>query len=390
MPARRARAGILFGPMLFLSPRALKKTRRTAKLAVDRAVLSFVNGLVYVMDGAAKPTMGNVARDLVLERGKLQLWRVRPREDEEFELGHEVHRLALRRHKTPLLVIPPLMVRPYVYDLRPEHSMLRLLRNEGFDVFFVDFGVPDEADEGVRLDDYVLDYVPRCVDAVLAASGAESLSLAGYCMGGIFSLLHVGTWHDTRVRNIVTIGAPVDFDKMGIITVAARLGVFGVDVLLDRIGNVPGAASSLGFKLMSGTRAITKYADLFLNLYDENYVRGFDAVNTWVNDLIPYPKEAFKQMVKEVVYGNKLMNNDLAFGDRRCDIAAVTCPLLAFAGEADNIATPRSTRAVLGLVRSTDKTLVPVPGGHVGVVAGSQAAEKVWRPMAAWLGERSG
>ncbi len=375
--------------MALLSARTLRKTRRRAQHAVDRAVLSVVNGLVYAMDGAAKPTMGNVARDLVFKRDKLEVWRVRPREDEEFELGREVHTIAAKRHATPLLVIPPLMVRPYVYDLRPEHSMLRHLRNEGFDVYFVDFGVPDQADEGVRLDDYVLDYVPACVDAVLGASGAPSLSLAGYCMGGIFALLHVGTCRDPRVRNVVTIGAPVDFDKLGIITVAARLGVIGVDPVLDRLGNVPGAVSSLGFKIMSGTRSVTKYADLLVHLYDENYVRGFDAVNTWVNDLIPYPKEAFKQMLKEVVHGNKLMANDLVFGDRRCDLEAVRCPLLAFAGTADNIATPRSTAAVLGLVRSEDKTLVAVPGGHVGVVAGSKAPDKVWRPMASWLAERS-
>lgn len=375
--------------MPMFSPRSIKRTRRRAQKVVDRAVLSVVNGLVYAMDGAAKPTMGNIARDLVFERGKLQVHRVRPREDEEFELGREVHRIPAPRHATPLLVIPPLMVRPYVYDLRPEHSMLRLLRNEGFDVFFVDFGVPDKADEGVRLDDYVLDYVPAAIDAALAASGAPSITLVGYCMGGIFSLLHVGTWRDPRVRNVVTIGAPVDFDKMGIITVAARLGVIGVDPVLDRLGNVPGAMSSLGFKIMSGTRAVTKYADLIVHLYDENYVRGFDAVNTWVNDLIPYPKEAFKQMLKEVVYGNKLMANELAFGDRRCDLEAVRCPLLAFAGTSDNIATPRSTAAVLDLVRSEDKTLVPVPGGHVGVVAGSKAPHAVWRPMAEWLATRS-
>ena len=94
-------------------------------------------------------------------------------------------------------------------------------------------------------------------------------------------------------------------------------------------------------------------------------------------------------MLKEVVHGNKLMANDLVFGDRRCDLEAVRCPLLAFAGTADNIATPRSTAAVLGLVRSEDKTLVAVPGGHVGVVAGSKAPDKVWRPMASWLAERS-
>src|SRR3989304_2566003 len=108
----------------------------------------------------------------------------------------------------------------------------------------------------------------------------------------------------------------MNFEKMGMLTLSARLGARHVDKLLDRVGNVPAAAAIQGFKLMSGTKALTKYADLFLRLHDEEYVRGFDAINTWVNDLLPYPRDAFKQMVKEVVSGNKLLRRQLKFGDK--------------------------------------------------------------------------
>ena len=133
-----------------------------------------------------------------------------------------------------------------------------------------------------------------------------------------------------------------------------------------------------------------------MNLYDDEYVRGFDSINTWVNDLIPYPKEAFKQMVKDVVYGNKLLTNELVFHDERegidrpCDLKSIACPLLAFAGKSDNVATPASTRDILDLVGSAEKSLVPVPGGHVGVIGGSAAPKAVWQPTAAWLAARSG
>jgi polyhydroxyalkanoate synthase len=101
--------------------------------------------------------------------------------------------------------------------------------------------------------------------------------------------------------------------------------------------------------------------------------------------MIPYPKEAFRQMVKNVVHGNKMLKNELAFGDKRADLANVTCPVLAFAGKTDNIATLASTRAILELVGSQDKEYREVPGGHIGVVAGSTAPELVWRPTIEWL-----
>src|SRR5258706_4025069 len=233
---------------MIVSRRALRKTKRVARKAVERTVLSFVNGLAYVVDGAAKPTLGNAAKELVFKKGKLELWRVKPIGREKIELGpDELDVEIVAPRPVPILLIPPLMVRPYVYDLRPEHSMVRALRNAGYDVFIVDFGVPDQADEGLRLDDYVLDFVPACIDGVLGASGKSELTLCGYCMGGIFALLHVATFQDARVRNIVTIAAPINFEKMGILTVAARLGLPVMDKILDRLGNVPGVLSSTGF-----------------------------------------------------------------------------------------------------------------------------------------------
>ncbi|MFW5738929.1 MAG: hypothetical protein ACOC1F_01040, partial [Myxococcota bacterium] len=111
----------------------------------------------------------------------------------------------------------------------------------------------------------------------------------------------------------------------------------------------------------------------------------FLAVNHWINDMIPYPKEAFRQMFREVVYENRLLDNRLSFGERPCDLRRIRCPLFAIAGDADIIATPASTRGIVDLVSSQDKTFREVPGGHVAVVAGSEAPEQVWRPIVDWL-----
>jgi polyhydroxyalkanoate synthase len=367
-------------------PRILPKPVRKA---VDKTVLSVVNALVYLVDGGQRQQMGNASKELVLKHDKLELWRIKPVEAERVELGHaEVEVDFAPRLGIPLLLIPPLMVRPYVYDLRPDHSMIRQLRNAGFDVYLVDFGVPDTTDEGLRLDDYVLDFVPRCVDAALAHANAKELALVGYCMGGLFSLIHTAAFRDERIRAIVTIAAPVDFERMGMLTVAARLGAPFVDVVMDRLGNVPGNFSSTGFKLMGGPKMLTRYVDLALNLWDEEYVKNHDAVDTWLTDMIPYPKEAFKQLVRDMVTGNRLVQNELRFGDRHVDLRAIQCPVLAFAGKSDNVATPRSTQRILDVLGTKDKTYRLAPGGHIGVVAGSKAPGSVWDPAVEWLVDR--
>ena len=56
-------------------------------------------------------------------------------------------------------------------------------------------------------------------------------------------------------------------------------------------------------------------------------------------------------------------------------------------GHAGKAARPK---ALLDQVSSTDKTLLDVDGGHVGIVSGSKAPSQSWREIAAWLAERSG
>lgn len=362
--------------------------RRFLKVA-DRTVASFVNGLVQLVDGAARPTMGNAPKQTILAQGKLTVQRLLPPAREEVELGTETFVVESGRFPVPVLLVPPLMVRPYIYDLRPDHSFARFLRDRGFRVYLLDFGVPDRDDASLRFEDYVLDFLPRALAAVRADAGAREVSLVGYCMGGIFSLLHTAAVDNVGVRGVVSIGAPVDFEKMGLLTVAARLGARHVDGVMDRLGNVPGLAAVQGFKLMSGARAFTKWADLFVHLYDDEYVKGFDAINTWVNGLVAFPRDTFRQTVKDMVAGNKLLRQELELGGRRVSVGRVKVPLLAFAGRSDNIAPLASAESILDLVGSLDKAFHAVPGGHVGVVGGRLARQAVWEPTADWLAPRS-
>ncbi len=44
---------------------------------------------------------------------------------------------------------------------------------------------------------------------------------------------------------------------------------------------------------------------------------------------------------------------------------------------------------LMNLISSQDKTFKVVPGGHMGVVSGSQAPTTVWPEVSTWLATRS-
>lgn len=369
--------------------RILRRAGRGLRTRAGRALSGFVNGVDWL---TREPTdlVDRTPFDEVLREGKLTVRRYRPLDAaDELELGTETLRWEVPRLPIPVLLVPPLMVRPFIFDLAPERSFVRTLLGAGFDVFLVDFGEPDRRDEEVRLDRYVLDWMPAAVDAVLEASGAPGLSLVGYCMGGLFGLMHVAVHGDARVRGLVNIGSPVDFHEMGILAFVVRHAGDQIEYLAHRIGNVPGRLSSAGFRLLAPMKNVTRYADLFLNLWDDEYVDGFDALTAWTSNFIDYPAEAFRQFVHDFLRENKLKDGRLVFGGRVADLSRVKAPLLAFAGKTDQVAPVSAVRQVLDLVGSEDTELRVVPGGHMGVFAGRSAPERVWRPTVEWLTQRA-
>ena len=344
-------------------------------MQANRLALRFVNGIEWAIRDA-REVVGRTPYDVVLRRDKLEV--------RHYRAGSTKPQYAL-----PVLLVPPLMVKPFIFDLYPGRSLVAALLQRGFDVYLVDFGEPDAADAYVTLEHYVLDWLPAAADAVRTDSGQSELSILGYCMGGLFALSHVAANRDVSVRNIVTIGAPIDFEKMGLLAWVAKHGGDQIEGIARRIGNIPGGLSSIGFRLLSPMKNVTRYSDLFMNLWSEEYVNGFDAMNQWIGQFIDYPQGAFLQFYKEFVRHNKLVKGELRIGDRTANLRDVEASILAFAGDSDQVATVAASRAITDAVGSDDTEFIVVPGGHMGVFAGSRAPELVWRPAADWLAERS-
>jgi polyhydroxyalkanoate synthase len=208
-------------------------------------------------------------------------------------------------------------------------------------------------------------------------------------MGALFALFHISANDDRSVRNIVSIGAPVDTSKMGLMAWAAKAAGPQMEFVARQIGNIPGGLSSTAFKLLTPMKNVTRYADLFMNMWNEEYVNGFDAMNQWVGQFIDYPQGAFLQFSRDFMQQNKLVRGRMEFGGKVADLRKVHANLLAFAGKSDQIAPIAAARVIESVIGSKDKQFHVVPGGHMGVFAGATAPHMVWEPAADWLAPRS-
>jgi polyhydroxyalkanoate synthase len=355
----------------------LARGEHVAEVQAQRAILRFLNGVDWLIRDPTQ-VVGRTPYDVVYRRDKLEVRRY-----------HHLHTRLKPHFDLPVLLVPPLMVKPFIFDLWPGRSLVRHLLDRGFDVFLVDFGEPDAADAYVTLDHYVLEWLPTACRQVCAAADRRELSMIGYCMGGLFALMHLGVNRDRSVRNLVTIGAPLDVSKMGLFAWASKIAGGQVEFLARRIGNIPGGVSSAVFRLLSPAKNVTRYADLFMNMWDREYVNGFDAMNQWIAQFIDYPQGAFLQFTRDFMQRNQLIEGKMRFGGRVADLGRVRANLLAFAGRSDQIAPPEAVRAQIDAVGSEDVTFRLAPGGHIGVFSGATAPRYVWQPLAEWLAGRS-
>jgi polyhydroxyalkanoate synthase subunit PhaC len=292
-----------------------------------------------------------------------------------------------RIFRTPVIFVPPFMVRPHVYDLDPGHSFVATLLERGFDVFSMDFGEPGKDDAHLKLDDYVLEFMPRLMRAAMDEAGTEQVVLIGYSMGGIFSYLSAAMFPE-KTAAIIPMAAPVDCHKMGLFSAMAQLaGRPGVG-LLRVLGNIPGQLASIAFRVATPVKSLSRLASLVPKLWDAEYVRRYAALNAWVNDFADWPEAAFRQFVNEFMGENRLARGRLKLGGQRVNLRDITCPILAFAGKTDRIAPPAACRALLKQVASKDAMCVEVPGGHLGIVVSRSSPRQVWARAAEWLTTR--
>lgn len=305
-----------------------------------------------------------------------------------------------RRFAIPLVLVPPLGVFGWIFDLLADRSMVKYFLSHGFDVYLIDWGAPRADDSDISLEDYVCRWFPKAMAAIRAHSGSEEQSLVGYCMGGLLALMYLASSQDDKVENLVTIASPVDMHRMGFAGPLSRVlskpvwaigKVTGLKIteMERRFFHVPGKRLSLMFKMTNPMGTVSSYVQLVRNMADDEYVSRYMTMNEWFTNMPDYPGATVQEMIRKMGLYNRMAKGRFRIGNRVAEFATIRSNLLAFAGDNDKIVPVAAAEAIMGVVSSTDKTFHIVPGGHAGVFTGSKAAHTTWAISKDWLGERS-
>jgi len=353
-----------------LDPAALAARVKTE---VDRAIQRNIKGLDFLT--APRARVGAMPSDQLLRRGTLSLHRYRPVVDEVY--------------RRPLLIVSPPSNKGYIFDLASGQSFIEYMLLRGYDIFLLDW-MPPRADEAhLALEDYLLDFIPTCVAKVRELSGEPDLTLSGYCMGGTLAVMYAAIDDTAAVANLLCFTTPVDFAPMRLFRTWADAGHFDVDRLVDSLGNVPPELVLGAFDLMRPANRTAGMLNLWTNMWNDDFVRSYRMFDRWAAETLPMPGGYFRQLVKQLLWDNALVEDRMEVGGRPVRLAAISAPILSIVAEHDHVVAREAAAPLLDRTSSTECEEIISKGGHVSVVAGPGAVKRLWPSIDAWLGKRS-
>ena len=340
---------------------------------VDRLLQRGVKGFAYLRSDA--PDVGRTPKDTIHTRGTLALHHYRATTDEVY--------------RTPVLLVMSLVSKPYILDLAPGQSLIEFLVCARARRLHDRLGRAAPRGLGLRLESYVLDFLPDCIERVLEDSRESQLSIVGYCMGGMLSAMYAALHPEGPLRNLCCFTTPFNFDGMGLMKRWSDPKHFDVDRIVDTLGNVPPELMSALVRDDAPGLAHRR-ADPALGQHVERRVRALlPRVRPLDQRADPVPGRVLPPGHQGAAVGEPLVQGRAAArrapGRRR----RITVPFLHVMAEHDHIVPYAAARELADSVKSEDRQSLVLKGGHVSLVAGPNAVRRMWPALDLWLAERA-
>jgi len=297
--------------------------------------------------------------------------------------------------RPPVVLVPPMMMSANVFDVTRDQGAVGVLHDLGVDPWVVDFGSPDRETGGLErtLSDHVV-ALSRVIDSVQANTGRE-VHLAGYSQGGMFCYQTAAYRRSEGLASVITFGAAVDSLSGLPFGISAALAGRGAQLIADHVFNrlsVSGWMARTGFQLLDPIKTVRARWDFLRQLHDREALlpreqqRRFLEVEGWV----AWSGPAVAELLRQFVVHNRMMAGGAVIDGTLITLAEISCPVLAFVGEIDNIGQPASVRGIRRAAPRAEVSEVLLRAGHFGLVVGSTAATHTWPTVGNWVLWRDG
>lgn len=208
-------------------------------------------------------------------------------------------------------------------------------------------------------------------------------------MGGTLAVIYAALNPENPIRNLVAFATPVDFLQMEAFQKWADRRHFDVDKMVDTLGIIPGDVMLGAFDIMRPANRTAGKIHLWTNMWNDEFVRSYRMFDRWAAETLPVPGEYFREQIKLLIWENALLEGTLEMGGRTVDLRNIDAAILNIVAQHDHIVSREAAQPLITRTSSTDSEEIVAKGGHVSLVAGTQALHRLWPRVDQWLSVRS-
>lgn len=290
----------------------------------------------------------------------------------------------------PVLMVHPMMMSANMWDVTQEDGAVGILHAAGVDPWVIDFGSPDEVEGGMErtLTDHIV-ALDEAIDAVKETTG-QDVHIAGYSQGGMFAYQTAAYRRSKDIASIIAFGSPVDTLAALPMGIPANFGAVAADFVADHVFNrvdITGWMARTGFQMLDPLKTAKARIDFVRQLHDREALLPREQQRRFLDSegWIAWSGPAVAELLKQFIAHNRMMTGGFAINGQLVTLSDITCPVLAFVGEVDDIGQPASVRGIKRAAPSADVYEVMIRAGHFGLVVGSKAATTTWPTVADWV-----
>ena len=161
------------------------------------------------------------------------------------------------------------------------------------------------------------------------------------------------------IASIIAFGSPVDTLAALPMGIPANFGAVAADFMADHVFNrvdIPGWMARTGFQMLDPLKTAKARIDFVRQLHDREALLPREQQRRFLDSegWIAWSGPAVAELLKQFIAHNRMMTGGFAINGQLVTLSDITCPVLAFVGEVDDIGQPASVRGIKRAAPSAD------------------------------------